>query len=319
MKELKKNILQTSLKSSKGITLITLIVTIVVILIITRISIDVVFTDDTIIKKAQKNKTKIDEKITKETEGVNSLINALNNSMGIGEISIEKTEKYVKYYADINGDGKIKAEDDGIIFADLLIGGNGQWNNTDGLYEISTISSTKDYIISQESYKGDFGTAPVLKANGSGNKRFYVMALSDLDSSYYSWYYSASGNANIANPIPTLNEFGTGKENTSVMIEKWDAGTYGTKNGISSYPDIWGVIKTKYEEDWFVPSKAEWAAFAHLFDIEASNYEQFGLNDWYWSSSLNNSTNAWRAFFSNGYMSTSSINRNRCVRLCTTF
>ena len=85
-------------------------------------------------------------------------------------------------YADINGDGVV----DGIIFEDFLIGGSGQWgSNSEATYTVNTTSGVKQYIISQEKYNGPFGEKNVLTAKGSGSARFYVMALNDIDGTYY--------------------------------------------------------------------------------------------------------------------------------------
>ena len=78
----------------------------------------------------------------------------------------------VGYYADTDGDGT----PDGIIFADLKNGASGKWGGES--YSLSTVSGTKSYKVSQQNYNGPFGTKDVLIANGSGNNRFYVMALS---------------------------------------------------------------------------------------------------------------------------------------------
>ena len=86
----------------------------------------------------------------------------------------------VGYYADTDGDGT----PDGVIFEDFKNGGSGTWGKgSNGSYTISTVSSTKSYYISQTNYEGPFGTKDVLAATGSGNARFYVMALSDYNNS----------------------------------------------------------------------------------------------------------------------------------------
>ena len=94
----------------------------------------------------------------------------------------------VGYYADTDGDGT----PDGIIFEDFKIGGSGRWGRDSlGSYTISKVSNTKSYYISQTNYKGPFGTKDVLTATGSGNARFYVMALSDYNNSAQYTYESA--------------------------------------------------------------------------------------------------------------------------------
>ena len=109
----------------------------------------------------------------------------------------------VGYYADTDGDGT----PDGIIFEDFKKGGSGTWGT--GLYRsytISTVSSTKSYYISQINYKGPFGTKDVLTATGSGNARFYVMALSDYNNSAQYTFEKAKGITSGEWSVPTVNE-----------------------------------------------------------------------------------------------------------------
>lgn len=89
----------------------------------------------------------------------------------------------VGYYADVDGNGTV----DGVIFEDFKVGGSGSWGNSNGTYTIPTVSGTKEYYISKTNYSGPFGTKDVLSAKGSGNNRFYVMALSDVGNDTYSW------------------------------------------------------------------------------------------------------------------------------------
>ena len=92
----------------------------------------------------------------------------------------------VGYYADVDGNGT----PDGIIFVDLKNGAKGSWA-LDGEYNFATVSGTKNYKVSQQNYNGKFGTKDVLVANGSGNNRFYVMALSDYKNGNKFTYYLA--------------------------------------------------------------------------------------------------------------------------------
>ena len=197
-----------------------------------------------------------------------------------GETLISKEESQVGKYADIDGDGTV----DGIIFADLMVGGSGQLGNSDGKYTIPTISSCKDYYVSQESYADKLGgIADVLAPTGSGNDRFYIMALSDVSSNRYTWYAGARGIGNfesVASP-----DFGKGKSNTLTMVDCWNDERYGPKE-TGVYTDIWSEIQTQANKGWFVPSNKEWAAFNKQLGITDSNYTNKGLNDCYWSSSL---------------------------------
>ena len=238
--------------------------------------------------------------------------------------TISKKQSFVGYYADTNGDGTV----DGIIFADLAVGGSGTWNpsgeswaNSTGTYSYGTIPADelKSYRVSQESYNGKFGTKPVLSPEGSGKDRFYVMALENIDTSTYTWYANAynGGNGLMTDYAPaTSSDFGKGKTNTATMISKWNAQAYGPQNTRDGYKDLWGKVTSG---SWFVPSKMEWAAFGGNLGITKTNYASLGLSNWYWSSSQYSSTNAWLANFNNGYVLNSYVSSTTYVRLATTF
>ena len=264
-----------------------------------------------------------------KTEGITGGNNGGNGGSGTGGGSgsgtgteISTTESYVGYYADLNGD----RTPDGIIFADLLKGnteGKSPWGDSDGAYTIPTITSAKSYTISQEKYtEGKFGEKEIITASGSGADRFYVMSLTDLNvggySTYY-WYNSAYGKMSDYSTY-TSKDFGSGKENTRKMIEKWKLGTNGGY-GAQNDRDLWKHIQDVAGEGkkWFIPSKAEWSALGGELGITKSNYSSKGLNSWYWSSSQYSTSSAWYANFSIGCMYDGSVNGGIYVRLATTF
>lgn len=221
---------------------------------------------------------------------------------------IPTTESYVGYYADVTGDGTV----DGVIYADLAIGGNGAWVDTDGSYTINKATNLKDYYIIKESYSGKFGTHPVVapKTNTAGkNDRFYVMALSDIDGSTH--YFYRNGNMTVE----TSTDFGTGKQNTATMMDRWNNARYGSKDN----NDLWGLIKTQVQQGWFVPSRGEWGAFLNELGITSANYSSFGLSFIYWSSSQSNVNYAWLAHLSMGDMFGNDVDGILYVRLSTTF
>ena len=219
----------------------------------------------------------------------------------IGQAS--KTESYVGYYADVDGDGTV----DGIIFADLLHGKTGQWGNSNGTYTIPTIESTKvkSYKISQEDYTNQLGgTSKILTPSGDGNDRFYVMALTDIGTGTYAFGCLMSG---------TTTTFESGKTNTQTLIGKADLNS-----------SLKEQIQPKVNKGWFIPSKEEWSAFGEELGITEINYRAKGLNHWYWSSSQNNDTslNAWDASFYYGFMNlcnSNYIGNTNYVRMGTTF
>ncbi len=261
---------------------------------------------------------------TETTVGEQKITITVEVGVSVGDIA-DATSK-VGYYAKIGNEY-------GVIFADLAVGGSGDWNptndswvtsNNTGAYTIPKKEGLKSYVISEESHtETGYGTHPVLKAadRTTGNDRFYVMSLSDLmnTGTYYSWYSKAYDKGIRDYSTVTSQDFGTGKTNTSTMISKWDSTAYGAQNADSKYKDMWGEIKTQVANGWFVPSRAEWAAFGAAFDITSSTRNTFGLGTVYWSSSLNSSNAACCARFLFGYLNYYIISREGCVRLATTF
>ena len=236
---------------------------------------------------------------------------------------ISKDTSYVGYYADIDADGTV----DGVIYADLAVGnqGSGQWSDSDGEYTIPTVTEgLKDYYIRQTNYKVNegFGTKDVISPTGTGTERFYIMALKDIDGkingTYYDWYNAGNGQMSDYSET-TSGDFGKGKSNTTTMITKWNAKAYGDQDKCSSHKDMWGQIQEEVNNGWFVPSKAEWSAFAEELGITARNYENFGLSNYYWSSSQNSTNSAWNAYFSEYLMDYGRVDNNYYVRLGATF
>ena len=250
-----------------------------------------------------------------------------------GTIAIEKISKstsYVGYYADIDADGTV----DGVIYADLAKGDNieKKWNNdSDSKYTIPTVTEgLKDYYISQTNYKANegFGTKDVISPTGTGKERFYIMALKDIDGkrngTYYDWYNAAYSTGMSDYADTTSEDFGKGKSNTTTMISKWNAKTYGAQDNCSAHKDMWGQIQEEVNNGWFVPSRAEWAAFAGKFGISKDNsnekyYGNFDISNYYWSSSQGNTYNAWYATFDSSCMVTNNVKYSYSVRLSATF
>ena len=297
-------------KGNKGITLVALVITIIVLLILAAVGIGAIAGEDGLIAKARQAAEEYNQAAQEEADTVNGLLNMIEQ----GEEYISTTESYVGYYANLDED----EEPEGIIYADLLIGGSGEWVNSDGTYTINTIENAKEYKISTEKYNGAFGEKEVITASGEGSERsdrFHVMALENIDSSTHYWYYNADGNMNDY-ATATSVEFGAGRANTQAMIAKWNSSGYGAQND----NDMWGLIQEEVAQGWFVPSRGEWAAFADAFDITSSNYDdKFGLSGDYWSSSQRTTGSAWLASFVDGFMGSTNVTNNYSVRLATTF
>ena len=298
-----------------GITLIALVVTIVVLLILAGVSVNALFGNSGIIEKAKEAQNAMDKAKENDEKGINELTNWIDNQVNGTEKenkdteTISKNTSYVGCYADINGDGTVE----GIIYADLAVGGNGQWKDGNGAFSYEAITGIKDYYISKTDYVGKFkkGKTNVISLveDSKGADRFFVMALEDFDSSY-NWYNEAYSSEESLSTSMTSTEFGAGKKNTSNIINNvYGKGSYGA----TGESDMWNVIQDKVKEGWFVPSRGEWAAFAN--NLEITMLDDF----FYWSSSLYSDKSAWRCDFDDCGMGTTILIDSCSVRLSVTF
>lgn len=223
----------------------------------------------------------------------------------------------------MNADGTV----DGIIFADLAFSKSVTWgNNNFGTYSYTKESNLKEYYIKEEDYTDDFGTKDVIApvSGTTGNDRFYIMALDDFTTTSYStfyWYYNAYGNMSDYSTA-TSGDFGTGKSNTIEMISKWNNSPYGEQNA----QDMWGVIQNSNIVEsasdsgkWFIASRAEWSAFAGNLGITESNYFDYGLRGFYWSSLLDDAYKAYTPNFLSVLIDLNDVWGDEPVRYAATF
>ena len=323
------------LKSNKAITLVALIITIIILLILAGVSLSMVLGENGLINKAQSSVDKYQESSENEQELLNKIEKYLDGKgLGQGSNTENNTgnnpKSYVGYYADVDGDGEV----DGIIYADLAVGGSGTWNSSsNGAYTIQKVTTVlKDYYISEKGYKGKFGTKDVLTSKGTGKDRFYVMALEDFNpGTRYCWYDAAYGK--LDNLVENdFNDLGQGKTNTTTMIAEWnkgEKGKYGAQDDNGKYKDMWGVIQKadsagkKWNlSKWFVPSKAEWAAFGDKLGVTMENYRNYGFDGYYWSSDQKTSSSVYYAgisYLGVGVYCYLSVEGGYYVRLSTTF
>ena len=244
-------------------------------------------------------------------------------------------------YADLDGDGIA----DGIIVADIskdsadttTYKGKNPWGNSNGSFsytkketsELREYSENTSYkYTNADGYKVD-GTLIKCK-NNTGTPRYYVLSLADYDANGHYWYKNASGKMSDYSTF-TSKDFGKGKENTEKMIDRMknhsDTSKYKYDYGeptTGTNADIWNIIEDKVKEGWFVPSKAEWAAFASYLNTSKTNtdtnyYVNYGLNSWYWSSSQYDDDGAWVVGFIVGDMYGTIVGDTDSLRLCATF
>ena len=87
----------TKRHTEKGITLIALVVTIIILLILAGITINMLLGENGIIRTAQEAKNTWENAVTNEQEGLNNLMNELNEELGKNS---RATDIYVFLYDD---------------------------------------------------------------------------------------------------------------------------------------------------------------------------------------------------------------------------
>ena len=188
--------------------------------------------------------------------------------------TVSLAESQVGKYIDTNGDGI----PEGIIFADLAIGGSGQWGEDNDKYHIHVIKGEfKEYVISGTYNHPINDNKEVLTPILDGIDRFYVM---DIKKPLLRQSYLYKNAKNI--DLFTDTVFGSGKENTNFLYQSWKEEKYGKKSTL----DVWKVVKEEIEEGWFIPSLEEWLAFLTQINV-LKNYENGVLEHFYWTSSQN--------------------------------
>lgn len=237
---------------------------------------------------------------------------------------ISKTESQVGKYADINGDGIV----DGIIFADLAVGGSGIYNkyNTEDsfrnemcTYTVPKTSSFNDYYVLKKYYNKINGTQDVITiynpSKNNTNDRFYILSLNSIPGYFY--FYKNANKKIISYNTLTNNNFGSGKQNTINILNKWKNDAYGPKDD----NDLWNYIQEDVKNGWFVPSREELAAFGDNLNIYALDTSQDrNLHSYLWSSSLASSLTAYGIGFYSECIYVNWYNTEHCsVQLAHTF
>ena len=235
-------------------------------------------------------------------------------------------------YADLDGDGIA----DGIIVADIskvstdkdtYKGGNPPWGDYRGSFSYTQVTSgLREYSENTYKYTNADGTL-ITCTNNTGTPRYYIISLANYDGNDHYWYNNAYLNMSDSSTF-TSEGFGKGKKNTDKMIDRMKNHTkydpdYGEPT-TGTNADVWNIIEDKVKEGWFVPSKAEWAAFASYLNTSKTStdknyYANYGLSAWYWSSSQRSDSAAWYVVFDGGGMNCDGGDRTNSLRLCATF
>ncbi len=267
-------------KKEKGITLIALIITIIVMLILVTVTVTTAINGG-IFKKAGEAVSKTKDSMKNEQDAVNQLLAEMEKYQS-GEggtppsgVTPDPDEQeyadpetsYVGCLADITGpNGKPDGVPDGIIYADLAIGGTGIWNGNGDNYDFKYDKVTeklKTYTVGEKATViNNVEKEVITAAEGTdGADRFYVMSLEKLPTSCY-WYWDDDGTSDNLVDGSTMDfSEDNGRKNTETMLKEYEEKFYGEPNESV----LWGLeeLREKYEKGWFVPSCAEWDAFGY--------------------------------------------------------
>ena len=324
-------------KAEKGITLVALIITIIVLLILAGVVIGQVASNRGILNRAKDSTTTYRNSENEEAKRMNGYAEVIDEeakSVDGGGTSTSGGSSVSGTGTDIAKESYPAITATGLIYADL----DGDTSTAEGLVVATnngsavTASTTMPDGYTMSDYAGESKTASgkIITTTTSGGSNFYVLALADYDANYHYWYKNAYGNMSDYSKF-TSTAIGQGKTNTSKMIDRVKnpsnyTVSYGdpitAKDSTYTYgPDMWYLIKD--ETDWFVPSKDEWKAIlnnlTNNFSLNTSNYPNYGLSSWYWSSSQYGSDDAWYVGFSYVGMHGDNVGSYCYVRLCATF
>ena len=304
-------------KAEKGITLVALIITIIVLLILAGVVIGQVTNNRGILNRAKDSTTIYRNSENEEAKSVDGGGTSTSGGSGIsGTGTTIAKDSYPAItvtgliYADLDGDTSTA---EGLVVA-----------TSDGSAVTSSTTMPDGYTMSDYAGESKTSSGKIITATTKGGSNFYVLALADYDSSTHTWWYNAySGSKMTDYSTFTSKAIGQGKTNTSKMIDRVkNPSNYSVSYGDPKTNDMWYIIKD--ETDWFTPSKDEWKAIlnnlTNNFSLTTSNYSNYGLRPWYWSSSQHDSSGAWGVDFDIGYMyDYGGVFSGRYVRLCATF
>ena len=224
----------------RGITLIALVVTIVVLLILAGVSINAIFSENGIIKRAQDARNKMDQATQNDLDSINKLNNwidgKINGSSGENTTGGDdtSTEKPLITDSSLTSNDRTTSESTTVIAKDK----NGNQVVVPGGFKISSASgeSVEQGIVIEDKEENQFVWVPVSNINGDGSNKIKKDDGSEVEITLgrYTFKRKKNSTTNLyEDGTPTIIQKGSEYDQTT--LAQATAGTLDTKYKAENY------------------------------------------------------------------------------------
>ena len=229
-----------------GITLIALVVTIVVLLILAGVSINAIFSENGIIKRAQDAQNKMDEATQNDLDSINELNNwidgKVNGTTGGGTTGGDETptEKPLITDSSLTSNDRTTSESTTVIAKDK----KGNQVVVPGGFKISSASgeSVQQGIVIEDKDGNQFVWVPVSNKNGDGSNKIVKDDGSEVEITLGRYTFARSSPG-----TPAIKQKGSEYDQTT--LAQATAGTLDTKYKVGSYYELNGSRTSNEKSD----------------------------------------------------------------------
>ena len=226
--------MKTKIKQERGITLIALVVTIVVLLILAGVSLNAIFSENGIIKRAKDAQNKMDQATQNDLDAINELNNwidgKINGSSGGNTTGGDDTptEKPLITDSSLTSNDRTSSESTTVIAKDK----KGNQVVVPGGFKISSASgeSVQQGIVIEDKDGNQFVWVPVSNKNGDGSNKIVKDDGSEVEITLGRYTFARSSPG-----TPAIKQKGSEYDQTT--LAQATSGTLNTKYGVakSSY------------------------------------------------------------------------------------
>ena len=227
-----KKTMKTKIKQEKGITLIALVVTIVVLLILAGVSLNAIFSENGIIKRAKDAQNKMDQATQNDLDAINGLNNwidgKINGSSGKNTTGGDDTptEKPLITDSSLTSNDRTSSESTTVIAKDkkenqVVVPGGFKISGDSG-------ESVEQGIVIEDKEGNQFVWVPVSNINADGSNKIVKDDGSKIEITLGRYTFARSSPG-----TPTLIQ--KGSEYAETTVAKATAGTLDTKYRAESY------------------------------------------------------------------------------------